>query len=96
MANEGKALLATSFLASAFSPCQHTLVPDPLPYLNFAIALAREAGAIIREALDRRFDGQATVVLEKYENPSDLVTETDQAVEKYIKQKLAEVYPGHK
>lgn len=35
-------------------------------------------------------------MLVKYENPADLVTETDQAVEKFIKDRLAATYPAHK
>ncbi|CAO3616113.1 unnamed protein product [Cunninghamella blakesleeana] len=65
-------------------------------YLDFAIVLAKEAGAIIKNALEERMkNGNANVLL-KYDNPSDLVTETDQAVEKYIKEKLSSTYPSHK
>ncbi|ORY96174.1 hypothetical protein BCR43DRAFT_491207 [Syncephalastrum racemosum] len=64
-------------------------------YLTFAIALAKEAGALIKAASEKRMaDGGAVLV--KYENPADLVTETDQAVEKFIKERLAATYPDHK
>ncbi|CAO3597256.1 unnamed protein product [Absidia cylindrospora] len=39
--------------------------------------------------------GQANILL-KYDNPSDLVTETDQAVEQFIKDRLFAAYPAHR
>ncbi|KAI8342121.1 inositol monophosphatase [Chlamydoabsidia padenii] len=39
--------------------------------------------------------GKADILL-KYDNPSDLVTETDQAVEQFIKKRLSSTYPTHK
>lgn len=65
-------------------------------YLDFAITLARDAGAIIKGALDTRMKGGQANILLKYDNPSDLVTETDQAVEKFIKERLFTTYPTHK
>jgi myo-inositol-1(or 4)-monophosphatase len=32
----------------------------------------------------------------KKENPTDLVTETDKAVEEFIKERLIKTYPQHK
>jgi myo-inositol-1(or 4)-monophosphatase len=32
----------------------------------------------------------------KYSNPSDMVTETDQAVEAFVKEKISAAYPHHK
>jgi myo-inositol-1(or 4)-monophosphatase len=32
----------------------------------------------------------------KKENPTDLVTETDKAVEEFIKERLSQTYPEHK
>ncbi|CAO3681245.1 unnamed protein product [Umbelopsis vinacea] len=32
----------------------------------------------------------------KYSNPSDMVTETDQAVEAFVKEKISAAYPSHK
>jgi myo-inositol-1(or 4)-monophosphatase len=58
--------------------------------------LARDAGAIIKGALDARMKGGQANILLKYDNPSDLVTETDQAVEKFIKERLSATYPAHK
>ncbi|KAI8369490.1 uncharacterized protein BYT42DRAFT_502963, partial [Radiomyces spectabilis] len=53
-------------------------------YLSFAIALASEAGAMIQRALETRMAGSSTTFEVKYDNPTDLVTETDQAVEQFI------------
>ncbi|KAG0166534.1 hypothetical protein DFQ28_007396 [Apophysomyces sp. BC1034] len=65
-------------------------------YLKFAIALAKEAGAIVKSAVETRMSGSGTNILMKCDNPSDLVTETDQAVEQFIKTRLTETYPEHR
>ncbi|KAI9469677.1 MAG: hypothetical protein EXX96DRAFT_587054 [Benjaminiella poitrasii] len=65
-------------------------------YLNFAIQLAKEAGAIIKAAVDSRMAGSGSTIELKKENPSDLVTETDKAVEEFIKARLQKAYPEHK
>ncbi|KAF7721989.1 hypothetical protein EC973_003871 [Apophysomyces ossiformis] len=65
-------------------------------YLKFAIALAKEAGALIKSAVETRMSGSGTSIVMKSNNPSDLVTETDQAVEQFIKTRLAETYPDHR
>ncbi|KAL0087150.1 hypothetical protein F4703DRAFT_1735627, partial [Phycomyces blakesleeanus] len=53
-------------------------------YLAFAIKLARDSGVIIKNALDSRMAGTGARIEAKYDNPTDLVTETDQAVEQFI------------
>ncbi|KAI8643949.1 hypothetical protein BD408DRAFT_414144 [Parasitella parasitica] len=65
-------------------------------YLDFAINLAKEAGAIIKTAVDFRMAGTGSNIELKKENPTDLVTETDKAVEEYIKERLSKTYPDHK
>ncbi|KAI8991374.1 hypothetical protein BDF20DRAFT_38329 [Mycotypha africana] len=65
-------------------------------YLDFAIQLAKEAGAIIKAAVDSRMAGTGSSVEVKKNNPTDLVTETDKAVEEFIKNRLNKTYPDHK
>ena len=65
-------------------------------FLLFAIALAKEAGKMIKDATESRMSGTGNQFVVKYDNPTDLVTETDQAVEKYIKKRLSETYPSHR
>ncbi|CAO0801056.1 unnamed protein product [Mucor circinelloides] len=65
-------------------------------YLDFAINLAKEAGAIIKAAVDSRMAGTGSNIELKKENPTDLVTETDKAVEEFIKERLFQTYPEHK
>ncbi|KAL1919279.1 uncharacterized protein VTP21DRAFT_1971 [Calcarisporiella thermophila] len=68
---------------------------DLFELLDFAIQLAKNAGVIIRDGIQRRYTGNISVC-SKDGNPSDLVTETDQAVEKFVKQEIAKTYPKHK
>ncbi|KAI9264562.1 hypothetical protein EDC94DRAFT_634451 [Helicostylum pulchrum] len=73
------------------------LTPDLIQeYLDFAIELAQEAGAIIKDAVDLRMSGTGSNIELKKENPTDLVTETDKAVEEFIKERLFKTYPDHK
>ncbi|KAI8078819.1 uncharacterized protein BX664DRAFT_303647 [Halteromyces radiatus] len=65
-------------------------------YLDFAIKLSKDAGVIIKKAIDKRMKGGQANILLKYDNPSDLVTETDQAVEQFIKDRLTNTYPTHR
>ncbi|MBL8046015.1 MAG: inositol monophosphatase [Anaerolineales bacterium] len=60
-------------------------MPD---YLHFAEALAREAGAILREGYGRAENIQ-------YKGAVDLVTEYDHRVENLILSRLRERYPAH-
>ncbi|KAI9310601.1 inositol monophosphatase [Dichotomocladium elegans] len=70
--------------------------PKLKEYLEFAISLAKDAGQMIKDATEKRLSGTQNQFVAKYDNPTDLVTETDQAVEKFIKERLAAVYPDHK
>lgn len=64
-------------------------------YLDFSIDLAKQAGAMIKEGVDKRMAGSGSIMA-KYSNPSDMVTETDQAVEAFVKEKISAAYPSHK
>lgn len=64
--------------------------------MTFASQLAKDAGKLIKDALDSRMQGSTANVQVKKSNPSDLVTETDKAVEEFIKEKLFSTYPEHK
>uniref|UniRef100_A0A2D4GZJ8 Inositol-phosphate phosphatase n=1 Tax=Micrurus corallinus TaxID=54390 RepID=A0A2D4GZJ8_MICCO len=57
--------------------------------MNYAIALARKAGEVIREALRE----EITVMIKS--SPADLVTVTDQKVENMIISSIKEKYPSH-
>ncbi|XP_025025142.1 inositol monophosphatase 1 isoform X2 [Python bivittatus] len=57
--------------------------------MNYAVALARKAGEIIREALTE----DVTVMIKS--SPADLVTVTDQKVENMIISSIKEKYPSH-
>ncbi|KAH9823525.1 hypothetical protein DFH28DRAFT_1078430 [Melampsora americana] len=63
--------------------------------LEFAIGLARQAGELILEASKDRQTGKGTTVNDK-KNRIDLVTETDQAVEKLVAKSIKEKFPDHK
>ncbi|KAJ1915235.1 hypothetical protein IWQ60_008504 [Tieghemiomyces parasiticus] len=67
---------------------------DHQEILDFAIHLAHRGGAIIRDA----FNGQGLSVdaVAKQGNPSDLVTEVDQHVERTVRALIAERYPAHR
>ncbi|XP_052060091.1 inositol monophosphatase 1-like [Mytilus californianus] len=59
-------------------------------YLKTAIEVAKEAGEVVREAFYKEKS------LQTKSNYADLVTETDQAVEKQIINSFKEKYPTHK
>ncbi|KAK4049020.1 hypothetical protein OIV83_004381 [Microbotryomycetes sp. JL201] len=61
--------------------------------LEFAIELARRAGRMIRDASSNR-NSHAADGTKK--NSVDLVTETDQAVERFILSEIRSKYPDHK
>jgi myo-inositol-1(or 4)-monophosphatase len=50
---------------------------------------------MIKEGVDKRMAGSGSIMA-KYSNPSDMVTETDQAVEAFVKEKISAAYPSHK
>ncbi|XP_066434553.1 inositol monophosphatase 1 [Eleutherodactylus coqui] len=57
--------------------------------MEFAVQVAKEAGAVIREALKE----DVSVMLKS--SPADLVTATDQKVEEMIISSIKEKYPNH-
>ncbi|KAI8354624.1 hypothetical protein EDC96DRAFT_516727 [Choanephora cucurbitarum] len=65
-------------------------------YLDFAIELAKDVGAIIKDAVESRMSGHGSHIEVKKHNPTDLVTETDKAVEEFIKKRLLTTYPEHR
>ncbi|KAH8925607.1 inositol monophosphatase [Atractiella rhizophila] len=78
----------------------HSITSSDLRSIHdFAISLARQAGAIIKSASDSRLrsggEGEGSAFEDK-KNRVDLVTETDQAVERFVLEKIGEKYPDHK
>ncbi|GAA6024060.1 hypothetical protein JCM10207_009294 [Rhodosporidiobolus poonsookiae] len=74
-----------------------TAEPDFAAIYRFAIDLAKQAGQLILDGSSKRTqstNAQGEVELKK--NSVDLVTETDQAVEAFIKKRIAEEYPSYK
>ncbi|TXT09819.1 uncharacterized protein COLE_03753 [Cutaneotrichosporon oleaginosum] len=68
---------------------------DYAELLDFAYDLAERAAKLILDGATARWK-QAEDEYEVKKNPVDLVTETDQAVEEFIKGAIAERYPEHK
>jgi myo-inositol-1(or 4)-monophosphatase len=66
----------------------------------FAVQLGRQAGKMLMDAAQLRIDGGNATGEEKEhvqkENAVDLVTETDEDVEAFIKKAIADQYPMHK
>ncbi|KAL7752603.1 hypothetical protein RI367_002137 [Sorochytrium milnesiophthora] len=62
-------------------------------FLKFAVALAKEAGGVIRSAY---VAGTPPSVQNKQDNAVDLVTLTDQAVEKMVVERLNASFPTYK
>lgn len=60
---------------------------------QFSLDLARKAGRAIVDGSSRRFSSSAG--FDQKKNTADLVTETDQAVEKLVKESIASKYPDH-
>jgi len=67
---------------------------------TFAVQLGKAAGKMLMAAAQMRIDGGSDVKQEKEhvqkENAVDLVTETDENVEAFIKKQIADKYPSHK
>ncbi|GAA5890441.1 hypothetical protein JCM5296_005048 [Sporobolomyces johnsonii] len=71
--------------------------PDFAQVHAFAIRLARQAGAMILEGSSKRSSSASTMdAPDTKKNRVDLVTETDQAVEAFIKAEIAREYPSFK
>jgi myo-inositol-1(or 4)-monophosphatase len=63
----------------------------------FAVKLGKQAGKMLMVAAQLRISGETTREEKKQkENAVDLVTETDENVEVFIKDQIAEKYPSHK
>uniref|UniRef100_A0A8C5LK45 Inositol-1-monophosphatase n=1 Tax=Jaculus jaculus TaxID=51337 RepID=A0A8C5LK45_JACJA len=58
--------------------------------MDYAVTLARQAGEVIREALKKEMN----VMIKS--SPADLVTATDQKVEKMLLSSIKEKYPSHR
>jgi myo-inositol-1(or 4)-monophosphatase len=67
---------------------------------EFAIGLGKQAGYMLRDAAQLRMDGgNGTKAQQEHvqkENAVDLVTETDEDVEAFIKNQITQKYPSHK
>ncbi|KAK4653110.1 hypothetical protein QC762_505140 [Podospora pseudocomata] len=65
---------------------------------TFAVQLGKDAGKMLLEAAQLRFTGTQTADLEVEEKDSsvDIVTETDEDVEAFIKSSIEAKYPHHK
>lgn len=66
----------------------------------FAVDLGKKAGKMLMDAAQARMNSENATTEEKQhvqkENAVDLVTETDENVEAFIKTKIQEKYPSHK
>ncbi|RAQ99532.1 inositol monophosphatase [Stemphylium lycopersici] len=66
----------------------------------FAVQLGKQAGKMLMDAAQLRIDGGDATTEEKEhvqkENAVDLVTETDENVEAFIKKQISDRYPSHK
>ncbi|KAF8367298.1 ttx-7 [Pristionchus pacificus] len=65
--------------------------PDEQLFFDTALALVKQAGRLVRDA----FDQPSSAIQTKASN-TDLVTETDQAVEKLLIKGLGDAFPDHK
>lgn len=76
-----------------------TISPEELKGIyDFAVQLAKDAGKILLERAEGRYDGvnqEEQKHVEKV-NAVDLVTQTDEDVEAFIKGRITEKYPSHK
>ena len=67
---------------------------------TFAVGLGKQAGKMLMDAAQLRMSGGDGTTAEKEhvqkENAVDLVTETDENVEAFIKKQIEEKYPSHK
>lgn len=65
----------------------------------FAIELGKRAGQMLKDAAQLRMDGGGTKAQDEHvqkANAVDLVTETDENVEVFIKNEITQKYPSHK
>jgi hypothetical protein len=66
----------------------------------FAVGLGKQAGQMLRDAAQLRMDGGSGAIGQdehvQKDNAVDLVTETDENVEAFIKNQITQKYPRHK
>ncbi|PKX94212.1 inositol monophosphatase family protein [Aspergillus novofumigatus IBT 16806] len=62
----------------------------------FAVDLGRKAGDLLLERLDRQIAGDGHTAYTEKDNAVDIVTQTDEDVETFIKTAIQERYPEHK
>jgi hypothetical protein len=66
----------------------------------FAVGLGKQAGQMLRDAAQLRMDGGSGAIGQdehvQKDNAVDLVTETDENVEAFIKNQITQSYPRHK
>jgi hypothetical protein len=66
----------------------------------FAVGLGKQAGQMLRDAAQLRMDGGSGAIGQdehvQKDNAVDLVTETDENVEAFIKNQITRKYPRHK
>jgi myo-inositol-1(or 4)-monophosphatase len=66
----------------------------------FAVGLGKRAGQMLKDAAQLRMDdGSRTKAQDEHEqkmNAVDLVTETDEDIEAFIKTEITKKYPAHK
>jgi hypothetical protein len=88
-------------------PLSITTVIDKLPpqtiarrIIAFAVGLGKQAGQMLRDAAQLRMDGGSGAIGQdehvQKDNAVDLVTETDENVEAFIKNQITRKYPRHK
>ncbi|PIO64652.1 hypothetical protein TELCIR_13711, partial [Teladorsagia circumcincta] len=64
--------------------------PDEQKFVDTALRLVKDAGRLVRDAFD-----QTNCVVKTKASDVDLVTETDQAVEKLLIEGLSKAFPDH-
>jgi myo-inositol-1(or 4)-monophosphatase len=64
----------------------------------FAVDLGRKAGDLLLERIDRQIasDGETAYAYTEKDNAVDIVTQTDEDVETFIKTAIEKRYPEHK
>ncbi|KAL5356882.1 inositol monophosphatase [Aspergillus floccosus] len=62
----------------------------------FAVDLGRKAGQLLLESIEKRMDGEQSAEADEKENAVDIVTQTDEDVETFIKTAIQRQYPSHK